>query len=467
MASLTKISQSTPKELSKTEYTGFTVIEIVVAVAIFLIIVPGMFTTLWNAEISVNDIEQSQEALTIAQTALDNIKRQSVSSNFSSIKNYITNDSFYQTTVTITDLDIYTKQIGVVVSWQIGGAELKKVELSALVTDRQSALSGSTCLAVPGQNPPLVNGNLDFGSGNEPTRIIVRNHTAYVATNAVAANLEDFFIVDVTSPDNPTIISKLNTGPGLSGLALAGNTVFAGNTSINGQLQIIDISDPGQPLLKSTYKLPGNYNDNTTITNIVAYSHNTVYLGTPKSQISEFHIIDVTNITTPNELGFYEANAGINAIAVIGSHAFVASPASEELKILDISNPVHTVQVGGFDAPGGSGNGKSLATLGTTVFLGRTIGGKELYILQADTLPITELSKQDLNTSVVSMAAVPSWLFLASTDTAKSLQIWNTSDTGHPLLAKSLALSSKVNALACGRDKLYLATSNGLTIITP
>ena len=429
-------------------------------------IVSATAVTFWDAEISGTEIAHRREALGTARMALDGIKRQAAS-NFDLIKKYTADDPFYQTTVTIIDLDLYTKQVKVVVSWQTQGTARGQVELTAVVTDRRAALSGSTCLASPGGGLPVVNSNLVLSTANGSTGVVVRNHLAYVTTNSSVLKMEDFFVVDVTDPLHPTTVSKLHTGPGLMSIAVSGNNAFVANASINGQMQIIDISNPVAPILKSSYKLPGHYTDNATVGNVIAYSNNRVYLGTQKSQIAEFHVIDVTNPVAPVELGSYEIGAGINAIMIVGQNAYVASPSSEELKILDVSNPASIRQASGFDAPGGSGNGKSLAILDDLVFLGRTVGGKELYVLQYSGPQMTELSERNLDTSTVNVTAVPSWLFMATTDTAKSLQIWNTEDPANPTLAKSLGITDKITALACGRDKLYLATSNGLTIITP
>ncbi len=457
-----------PRALSTTDPTGFAVIEIIIAMALFLITLTGILTLLWAGQTAAMELNRRYGALTLAQTAMDKTIAQSWTS-FKDIKNSITDDSIYQTTITITSLNLYTKQIIVIVSWQSMPSHRQNINLTSLVTDKQSALAGSTCLATPDpQNPATIAGTINFGPGNNATGVIVRNNLAFVTTDSTVASAEDFFVIDVTNPASPIVVGKLNTGPGLSGLTIASSYAYVGNTSINGQLQIIDISNIQAPVVKASYKLPGTYTDNTTITNTITSKGHTVYLGTQKSQIQEFHIIDVSDAAAPRELGSYEINAGINAIAIVDTLTYIASPAGEEIKVVDISNPAQIRQINIFDAPGGSGNGKSLATLDGNLFLGRTIGGKELYILDiTDTLHINELKSKDLNASIVSLSAIPGWLYLASTDPNRTLQIWDVAEVGAPILTKSLTITGIPSSLACGIDKLYLTTQNGLTIITP
>ncbi len=447
---------------------GFTVIELIVAMALFLITVPATLSVIWQNEINLAVIGNRREALNLAKTIIDHTRVQSIN-DFSNVTDFTANDPTYQTTLTVTPTNLFTKKVDVTVTWKPTLGPQQEIGLTTIVTDGRSALSGNTCLIIPNsQSQPFVDASLNFGAGNEATGSVVRNHLVYVTTNAAAANLDDFFVVNVSNPTQPAIIGRLHTGPGLSSIAVRGNYAFVGNTSINGQLQIIDISFPQTPALKTTYKLPGTYNDNTTIPNTIAFRDHKVYLGTHKSQIAEFHIIDVSNAAAPQELGTWEVGAGINAIDIVNEKAYLASPANEELNILDVSNAQHPEQIGSFDATGGSGNGKSLAVIGTTLALGRTVGGQELYLYDTtDPSHLRILTSVNLNTSINGLNMVPGWLFLATTNLGQTIQLWNISNRTSPTMAKSLALPNRPSGLSCGKDKLYANTPQGLTIITP
>lgn len=442
---------------------GFTVLELIVAMGIFLLIIPPVIVTLGQAQTMLTQNRNHREALSLATEAIQTLQAQSIT-DFNSIKSSTVHGAFFQTTVNVKQLNLFAKEVEVSISWPTNSPTILPVKLHTLVTDPQSARNADACLAVPKTGTAEVIGELEFGPDNEPTGITVRNNLVFVTTNSPVQEDSDFFVVDARQPDNPTIVAELDTGPGLSGLAISENHAYAGNTSINGQLQIINLARPTRPTLLTTYKLPGNYTDNTTIPNVVTYQNNKVYLGTAKSQIREFHVIDVSNRSVPNELGTFEFSAGINTIIVRNNTAYVVSPVDEELKIIDITNPAQLRQIGGFNAPGGSGNGKSLDVIEQQVFFGRTLGGTELYILDA-TNPgtIRDLASNDINTSVNDLAAVPNWLYLATTDPGKTLQIRTSNLTLH----KSLALNAKATNLACNKDKLYATAENTLFIIKP
>ena len=64
----------------------------------------------------------------------------------------------------------------------------------------------------------------------------------------------DFYIINAENPSNPTIISSLNTGPGLNAIEVAGPYVYVANSGTTAQLQIIDIHDRNTPILISKFK---------------------------------------------------------------------------------------------------------------------------------------------------------------------------------------------------------------------
>lgn len=445
---------------------GFTFVEIIVALSVFLIIIPPLLIILWNSQITIAENTAKQTAVNLAAMTMDHLRQQSFI-DFNSINDFTVNNVPFQTTVTTLWPNLYTKHVTVDVSWQNLRAQTHHIILTTLLTDTATASNGNTCFVTPSTNHPLVRGSLNFGDDNKPTGIIVRNDTAFVTTNSATFNEKDFYILNVSDANNPIIMAALHTGPGLSSIAIKGNYVLVGNTSINTQLQIIDISVLSQPTVVTNYKLPGSYTDNTTIPTALTYYDNTLYLGTQKSQIGELHIIDINNITTPQELSSVEINAGVNALGVTSNIVYLASPTEEELKTFDVSDKTNPRQVGIFNASGGSGNGKSLSLWNNTLFLGRTIGNKELYVLKKAGQDLVTLADRELNTSINDVAATPSWLYLATTDTEKTLQIWDITALHSPILTTTLSLNDKAFKIACGKNQLYLLTEHGLTIVTP
>jgi hypothetical protein len=197
------------------------------------------------------------------------------------------------------------------------------------------------------------------------------------------------------------------------------------------------------------------------------YRDNKVFMGLQKSQIEEFQVVDVNNINSPRVVGSFEIDAGINQILIDGSLAYIASPANEEVKMLGIGNLASIQQIDAFDASGGSGNGKSLAKSDDLLYLGRTIGRDELYILDTKG-KLKEIATLNLNTSVIGLISTSRWLLLATTDGSNSIQFWRkNNDT--PTRLRNISLPGRIRSFACGKQTLYVATQNpnGINIITP
>jgi hypothetical protein len=253
---------------------------------------------------------------------------------------------------------------------------------------------------------------------------------------------------------------------GVSTFAVAGNYAYLGNQSINGQLEILDISNPALPVLMKSYKLPGNYNDGTTIPNTLIYNASKIFLGTAKSQIAELHIIDVNNPLAPAEIGSFEIGAGINEIEVSNKSIFIVSPANEELKILDFSNLADIRQIGGYDTPGGSGNGKSLFTQLNTLYLGRTQGGNELNILDI-TSPATPqlINSKALNSSINGLTGDKDLVFIITNDQSKKFQVWSYLGLNSLKFSGSLTTSGTFTSLSCQHNLVFSTVNNPNQII--
>ncbi|MDD5318780.1 MAG: hypothetical protein PHF79_03120 [Candidatus Pacebacteria bacterium] len=237
-----------------------------------------------------------------------------------------------------------------------------------------------------------------------PTAMDVRGRYIYMTADSARATSSDFHILDRHDPAH--IIASLDTGPGLLSIATAGTLAYVGNSSVTNQLQIIDISDPTHPFIRSTLKMSGLQSGASADVLSLAFDFYNgsarVYLGMVKNVGAELRVIDVSDPDHPQEIGGYEFGSGINSIAVDHGLVYVATPASQELTVLSFASspasstpPLVGTEVGYFDAPKGSGNGKHLDLSMEKVFLGRTKGGgDELYVLNAasTSIQITSLA---------------------------------------------------------------------------
>lgn len=440
-------------------------IEHLVAITILVFGISAGMMVVYQYQYLVTDTELTQEALYSAQLEVEKA-RFAARQDWDDLTTVSTRDGMFTQNLQVTDADDFLKVVTSQVSWQSpAGGQRREVEVSTILSDWLESKSLGSCdddeVAAGDWANPVILAALDLGASNSSTDIDVRDGIAYVTANSSIQSKEDFFVVDVRSNPYPTVLKKLNTGPGLKAVHVAGRYAYVANTSINSQLQIIDISNPQGAYLRSAYKLPGVYTGSATVGISIYYYRSKVYVGTKKSPIAEFHIIDVSDPLNPQEVGTWEFGTSVNAIYLSNGKAYVATPDDEELKVLDITEPQDIKFLGGFNAPGGSGSGKSLARSGSHMFLGRTIGGSELHVLDVENISGGTVASRDIGSSINGLVVKGDLAFLATTDAGKEFQVLKGARdlTGFTPVA-NLNLAARATALDCEGQLLYLTSED-------
>lgn len=298
------------------------------------------------------------------------------------------------------------------------------------------------------------------------------NRTANVDVVQITITyIKEFYILNVSNPTNPTLITGLGSNSGIAtgfnAVATDGRYAYVATNAgpASGQLQIIDTS-PAFPLLISTFKIPGvTGTGSQAVGQSIFYKDGFVYLGLTKTLSGpEFNIIDVHTPAVPVWLGGYAVGNYVNSIFTKGKYAYLATPNAQELITLDIGDPIHPTAVGGYDAPDSVGNGKSISLVGDTLYLGRTVtaSNPELYILNNTTpsamLP-TPLGTKEISSSVNSLIVRDYLAFLTTTNS--QFQIWNVASTTNILqFATPLTLpnSGVGGAMDCEGNFLYVTS---------
>lgn len=143
----------------------------------------------------------------------------------------------------------------------------------------------------------------------------------------IAEAYEGLRIADVSNQLHPVTIAQFNS----SGFA-TGVFVYKGYAYLaNGDLQVIDISDPRNPSLDTSISIPGR------ILN-VAIKDDLAFVGAS----SGFVILDISNPHASSIVGRYPINGSpytIGLMALEGERAYISCPGAKEFQMLDISNP--------------------------------------------------------------------------------------------------------------------------------
>jgi len=381
------------KTKHKKSQSGFSTLEIVIAVALLSIVIGSVILVIFSNQLILIDSEIAEVALVKAKILLQKQEKLAKKDfNLINATNSIL-DEMYSSSVDVVQLpDFFTKLVTVRTSWIGTGNRSQHVTLSGLLGNVEQVAGGDTCSSsLAGDwNHPVVReyslANLvGDSSGTYPiTDVDAYENKLYITVNNTSSNKETFFVFDITNQFSPVLISKLdndvvnNTGLVSVAVARTANGIYgfvaSASSFVKGQLQIIDIS--ANTVLK-TYKIPlsiVNGSSSQGTGNSVVYKNGYVFLGLKKTISGpEFNIIDVRDRSNPFWVGGHSVGNAINSMLIKKSFVYLATPNDNELIILNIENLQNPVVTRTFDAPDTVGNGKSLYAMGDTLYLGRTV----------------------------------------------------------------------------------------------
>jgi hypothetical protein len=204
--------------------------------------------------------------------------------------------------------------------------------------------------AAAAATPPACVPHVLGSDGRGPAFAIARTgDTLYVGAGAA------LLVLDISDEVHPVQVAKLEIGQVVRGLALAGSTTLVA-TGLD-QFFLVDVSDRAHPVLAGSYPPTadgrlGRAAPQGTLLFFTALDGN-------------LHVVDISDPTLPTEIGSYAANHAYS-VAVSGNRAYLAD--WEGLRVLDVSDPAHITSVTYYEGAGGglsiSGNGRRLVRTG-------------------------------------------------------------------------------------------------------
>ena len=463
------------KTLNSHYNNGQSIMELLIALAILIISVSSVIVVLFGGQSVSVDTKLNQEATAMARQTLENA-RAGARQNFDALaSSSSTSGEFLKETI-VTSIDADTKQVISRITWKTDPLRPQKVEFTTIVTDWRNVsppadpgdgggggITGNWC------NPKTL-GSVDLGPGNSGTDLDAIGNYVYMSAEASAEAKPDFFIIDVINGQFPFIVSSLNTGEGLNSLDASGNYVYSANKDNDAQLQIIDVSNRSNPVLAASFQLPG-VSGVGAIGQSIFYANSKIYIGTKTASGPEFHIIDVSNPANPTSLGSKEIGNNVNDIFVYNNFAYIANTHSNEIKVLNVSDPANISEASSFD-PAGSSGGKSSYVIGNKAYLGRLTAsnpGDELYIFDStNPSAIQSLGSKEIDNDINDIVVRDNLAFLATADTNNEVQVWDVSDPANIISCSSFNFPQNANGIDYENNLVYVAvrSNDALRIIT-
>ncbi len=391
--------------------SGFTTLEILIALALMIITVTAVVTVAYGSSIMSGDSQTNAEGLRRAQRALEEAEA-SAKSNFNSIST--------SSRTLDTASDPYYKQLLVsgnpcVVSltstydWAEENGRHSTTTLTSVITNPEAYFNmGGACSTTPPTPPGGGGGGNDWhypygftavargGFGDVDVLAIQKlGNILYVSTGANSATKQDIGTADVSTVNPPissdaTVLDSEDEGvKQYSALAVArkGTTsevyayTYVGNDASSEQFQVINVSNPSSI---STAPVKVDLAGSSTAGRDggdIYYYKNRVYVATGLNSAQEFYVYDVTTPSLPSFVTSKEINRDVYKVIV---REQVVSGVLKTLAYLSLSSPsagdaqmividLATMnQIGSFVAPNGHEDGMGLYILGNTAFLGRS-----------------------------------------------------------------------------------------------
>ncbi|MEB3318763.1 MAG: ELWxxDGT repeat protein, partial [Cyanobacteriota bacterium] len=273
-----------------------------------------------------------------------------------------------------------------------------------------------------------------------PTDIVVQRDKVFFLSGGNLAFVDTSYLL--SSELGPAIVS-LEGGSGF--LALAGDYAYVAKPSIG--LQIVDISQAGEPYLRGTFA------DSGGVTATVAYKTYALLGGGGMVKI-----IDPSNPEQPALVHAFQVNGDPSAIAIKGELAIIASRGWEGVQIYDLSDVSQPMLIGSL-AFADMGLASELVVEGETLYLSTTQGlliadlsdPSQPFILGRFSLPSTWQR---------SLLVVDRLAYLTSSDAG--IQVVDVLDPLNPQLVAVYNTPGQANSIASSSSHVFVADINGL-----
>ena len=493
---------------------GFSTIELMIAMAILVLVLSAVVVVSFSNQSYLIGSETNAEAMRLAQGLLE--EEQALGRKDFNLVNprSAVAQGVYSKTVHVTLLpDYLTKEVKALVSWTGERGQNRSVELNTLITNFETPLGGDTCDSTIKEGDdwanPKIERTIDFSNlGGIPdgtytlTDVDAYKNKLYVTAGRAAdpddssnKGLPTFFVFDVSDPDDPELEGEVDNASGVimglnavhvseSSAQLKTYAYTASNTSSDysicdpktdpacGQLVLFDVTSPTNPKWETNLKIESPAVTGLTTGESIFYKNGYLLLGLAKADGPEFHVIDMHNPSVwlgsshlVYSSGSFEIDIVIKALAMRGAYAYLGTPNSKELQILNLSNPSSPDPVGEFSGAS-TGNGESIYLVGDNLYFGKTssLTGPEFYILDASNpeTVLPDLGSEEINASVNEVIVRDYLAFLL---TNNELKIYRIDDPANIALQGSLSLSSSGSStkpsMDCEGNRLFITSNNG------
>ncbi|HEU4965937.1 MAG TPA: hypothetical protein VFT53_00460 [Candidatus Saccharimonadales bacterium] len=420
---------------------GFTLVEALLASLLFGLVATAMAGALVYGRTATANAGDHQRAMMLADEGLQ-AARNIRDAAYGNLDNGIyglslaggtwtlsgTSDQtgIFNRSISISDAGTNRKQVVSTVTWSKGS-----VTARGQFSNWRAAIVSS-----PSWRRAILAGSFDISSVQDGIKVATQGDYAYIIR---ANGSPNFAIINIHTPSAPALVGSLNLAGAPTNIALGNGYAYVTNGQNSGEVQTVSISDPAAPLLTATTNLVGNA-DATSIYTSGAYAY---VSRMANGNSGEFVVLSLANPAIPTIAGSYSSDINMRDAYVSGNYAYVATEAdAQELLVISVATPAAPQLVATLDLPG---------TTNTTAITG---SGSYIYIGQGGTLRVIDIASPTAPTLTGSYSASgaindlaanttdPTFVFMATGDTAATFQVADVGNPANPTLARSIGLGS-------------------------
>lgn len=478
----------------KKNQKGFSLVEILLAIAIFSMVTVSVIYLLIDASYAYLHGKHRATATFLAEEGVEAAQniRDSGWNNLA-VGNHglkvLNNEWVFDGESDTDPTGIFTRQVAVTeinedkrlatvtVSWNLTTIKLSNVTLVSYFNNWRK----TTETPPPNWEEPKIVKTIGTGNiyGNKnPNGIFVKDNYVYLVTEEANANDPEFFIFDISDPENPVKTGYYKVGGKVNGIYVVGDYAYLATSADDKELVILNVSDPANVTLAKIINISGNQNG----LDVVVLDNYAYLVSEANPSDAEFYIFDVIDPENTPEIpvGKYELNANVNSIALSNNFAYLGTADNDKevqvLRIEDKSNPTFVTShnfVGTSDV-------NDLSISGNYLYAGTTKNGSgsEFYSLKIvptdnpDQINLETSGDIEINGDVNGVLAdgANQQVFLATGVSDQEFYIVNASDPTNLSKKSSLDLAGIGVKLSYNGVYVYMASkanNEELVIISP
>lgn len=370
-------------------------------------------------------------------------------------------------TTIFTDIDRVTSKVHVSVTGLQGSEMVQGERVFSRYGDVQN---NAWCGVMTGTSVGFTQKDAITIPSANLTAIVPYDRYLIVSNDTATLSDPDIYVIDMV----PTlhVVATLTTGPGISTLVASGRYLYAGNTPVASQLQIIDLQSPEHPVVVQEFKLPlPTATTSPPDPSVLAYQNGIIYMGTEKWNGPELQMIDVSDPLHPKSSFTAETNSMVQDIALDGYSIFVALSSDPQFAEYRVQESTLS-RVWSFTPTGASvQEGKRINILPRLLTLGRTVGGfnivtnHELFVMNRTNGSINLSTSTDIGSGIYGVVSSGTTILAAIGGGISYLG--RVEDYTKSILPVGiLALNEKPKSMTCTGNSLVILGQQSVAMIT-